>query len=79
MSCSCAPLRPRGRGDLGEGGGGNRVVSLVILIGNVVRDVGSGIDSISVTFSSGRFDRSDAGRSVGEQATMTWRRCTLEV
>lgn len=71
MSCSWAPLRPRGRGDLGDGGGGKSVVNLVTLIGSVVRAVGNGIDSTKVTFSKGRFDRSEAGRSVGEHATMT--------
>ena len=79
ISCSCAPFRPLGRGDLGEGGGGNKVANLVILIGSVVRAVGNGIDSTSVTLSSGMLERSEAGRSAGEHATMTWRRCTLDV
>jgi hypothetical protein len=79
MSCSCAPLRPLGRGDLGVGGGGKSVANLVILTGSVVRVVGSGSDSTNVTLSSGKFDRSEAGKSAGEHATMTWRRCTLDV
>ena len=79
MSCSCAPFRPRCFGAFGEGGGRNRLVNLVTLMGRVVRESGSGMDSTRVTFSRGRFDRSEAGRSAGEHATMTWRRCTLDV
>lgn len=52
-------------------------MNLVTLIGSVVRDVGNGNDSTRVSFSSGRFDSSDAGRSVGEHATMTCRRCVF--
>lgn len=74
ISCSCGPLRPLGFGDLGDGGGGKRVAYLVILSGRVVNTVGSGIDSMSVTFSNGMEERSDAGRSAGEQPTIMCRR-----
>jgi hypothetical protein len=57
----------------------NMVVSFITLIGRVVRDVGSGIDSTSVSFSRGMLARREAGRSAGEQATMACRRCVLEV
>lgn len=79
MSCSCAPFRPRCLGAFGDGGGRKRLVNFVTLMGRVVRESGRGMDSTSVSFSRGRLERSEAGRSAGEHATMTWRRWTLDV
>jgi hypothetical protein len=42
-------------------------------------DVGSGSDSMSVSFSRGIAVSREAGRSTGEQATITCRRCVFEV
>lgn len=44
---------------------------MVTFSGSVVRATGSGRDSINVTFSSGRDDKSEAGKSAGEQPTIT--------
>lgn len=52
---------------------------LVTFRGSVVSAEGSGTDSISVTLSSGRADNRAAGRSTGEQPTMTCRRCEFAV
>jgi hypothetical protein len=45
----------------------------------VVRDVGSGRDSMSVSFSREMVVRREAGRSTGEHATITCRRCVFDV
>tara|TARA_R110002003_G_scaffold1122_4_gene22477 strand:+ start:3877 stop:4053 length:177 start_codon:yes stop_codon:yes gene_type:complete len=50
------------------------VGNLVTLSGSDVKVVGIGIDSMSVILSRGRVVRSEAGRSMGEQAIRTWRR-----
>jgi hypothetical protein len=74
-------LRPRSRlgfGFLVGGGGGKRDGNLTVLRGSVVSDVGSGRDSMSVSFSSGMVVRREAGRSTGEHATIVCRRCVLE-
>jgi threonine aldolase len=64
---------------LAGGGGWKRVWNFAVLIGRVVMDVGSGRDSISVSFSRGMAVRREAGRSTGEQATITCRRWVFEV
>ena len=47
--------------------------------GSVVSAAGNGTDSMSVTFSRGRLDKSAAGRSTGEHPTTTCRRCEFAV
>lgn len=61
------------------GGGGKSEAKRVILIGRVVSETGRGNDSINVTFSRGRLERREAGRSSGEQPTIMCRRCTFDV
>jgi hypothetical protein len=55
------------------------VANRVILRGSAVIAGGRGKDSIRVSLSRGRVFMRDAGRSTGEQATMTCRRCELAV
>jgi hypothetical protein len=54
------------------------VWNLAVLRGIVVRDVGSGRDSMRVSFSSGMVVRREAGKSTGEHATIACRRWVLD-
>lgn len=72
-------MRPVGRGDFDGGGAGNTEENLVTFSGRVVSAAGSGKDSIKVTLSRGSVDRRAAGRSAGEQPTITCRRCEFAV
>jgi hypothetical protein len=55
------------------------VENLVILSGSAVKGCGRGKFSIRVILSRGRVARRDGGRSMGEQARITCRRCEFDV
>jgi hypothetical protein len=55
------------------------VASFVLLIGKEVSEVGRGEDSMNVSLSRGRVERSEEGKSVGEHATRRCRRWVEEV
>jgi len=80
MSCRFpVPLRPRGLGDLGDGGGTKSVANCATFMGSAVMVIGIGSVSINVILSRGRVERRETGRSAGERARRTCRRWVLDV